>query len=146
MLSKVAAEYLSSLGYRADAERKVCFLPFAGIYWEDEIPDLKILMKLPETDRHLVFRLFSIRQRIWDRQDLDSDDQQFWDEVRVQVPDFALFQRLDISAADRDAQNRVMEETDKAMAAWISDADQADITPGKHSTTFSLTYDLTKKK
>ncbi len=146
MLSKAVVKYLSSLKYRADAERRFCFIPISGIYWEDEIPDLKALMKLPQTDRDLVFRLFGIRQRIWDGRNLDSDDKQFWDGVRGHVPDFALFQRLDISAEDCDIQNRIVEETDKVMAAWISDADQAEIKQGKHLTTFSLTYDLTKTK
>jgi hypothetical protein len=35
-------------------------------------------------------------------------------------------------------------EANAAMAAWISDADQADIKQGKHFVTFSLTYDPAK--
>ena len=147
MLSQHAVEYLSCLTHRPDAKCKACYLPFAGIYWEDEIPDFKVLFALSEADRDLVFRLFSIRKKIWDREIVDSDDQEFWDEARVQAPEFALFRRLDISANDRAVQNRVSQESLEVMEAWLSDADKVVIIREEHGIEFfSATYDLAKRK
>jgi len=41
-------------------DKSAC-LPLGGIYWEDEMPDLRQIMKIHEEDRNQMFRLFSIR-------------------------------------------------------------------------------------
>jgi hypothetical protein len=107
MLSERAIAFLSPLRYEPNAERRSCILPLGGIYWEDEIPDFKVLLKIPEDDRNLIYRLFSIRFRIWEGAKLSECDQDFWDSARSQVPTYPLFQRLDLSADDRQAQAEV---------------------------------------
>jgi hypothetical protein len=101
MLSQAVVDCLSSLAFRPEAEGQSCALPLAGIYWDDEMPDLRIIGKLSEEDRNQVFQLFGIRMKIWDRETLKNEEQQFWDTARTQIPNYALSQRLDLSAEDR---------------------------------------------
>jgi hypothetical protein len=105
MLSETTLAHLSDLTYRPDAKRRVCLLPLGGIYWEDEMPDLRQIMKIPEDDRNQMFRLFGIRARFWKGEALPADEQRFWDTARSQMPSWALFQRQTISVDDRHAQD-----------------------------------------
>jgi len=145
MLSEAAIDFLAPLTFRATAERRSCLLPLSGIYWEDEIPDFKALLKLPEQDRSLVLRLFSIRFSIWDGEELPEADQLYWDQARLQVPNYALFQRLDLSLEDRRAQDAVLREAIECFDAFFAGADEVKITEDEHGMkSFSATIDLTK--
>jgi hypothetical protein len=111
MLSETTIAYLSTLTYRADAHRQVCWLPLSGIYWEDEMPDIHYLVKIPEDDRKLILRLFSIRVRLWKSRALNDEEKRLWDMTQSQVPSWALFHRQEISAADLKAQETAERET-----------------------------------
>ena len=65
MLTETTLGFLSTLTYREEAKRQVCWLPLSGIFWEDEMPDIHYLNKVPETDRNQIFLLFTIRVRLW---------------------------------------------------------------------------------
>ena len=127
MLAPATVEYLTSLEYREDAERRVCWLPLGGIYWEDEIPDFKELLRLDEADRILVYRLFSIRFRVWEQQELSTEQQDFWESARSQVPNCPIFRRLDLSQEDRQAQLQVQQEAIEGFRDLMSNADAFEI-------------------
>jgi hypothetical protein len=146
MLSTVTLEYLSTLRYRADAKRQVCWLPLAGIYWDDELPDIQHLMQITEDDRNKIFRLFGIRVRIWKREALSYEDQQFWDTAQSLVPDWAFFRRQRVSADDLQLQQQAEQATTEALEAWFADADHAEVTQKDGVQSFSLTFDLTRKR
>jgi hypothetical protein len=131
MLSQAVVDCLSSLAFRPDAERQSCAIPLAGIYWDNEMPDLRIIGKLSEEDRNQVFQLFGIRMKIWDQETLKKEDQQFWDTARSQIPNYALFQRLELSVEDRKAQEIVFNETVEGLQSWFSSADKAEISKDK---------------
>ena len=78
-MSETTLGFLSTLTYRADAKRQVCWLPLGGIYWEDEMPDIRHLMNIPEDDRNQIFRLFAIRLRLWKGEPLPDGERRFWD-------------------------------------------------------------------
>jgi hypothetical protein len=145
MLSEATAAQLSARTYRCDAKRRFCLLPLGGIYWEDEIPDLRQLWKLPEEDRNQIYRLFGIRYRIWKGASLHEDDQLFWETARSQVPDWALFQRVKVSPADQLAQDQTERIAKEEFEALLAEADQVTVSekyPGVEA--FSATFDLTK--
>jgi hypothetical protein len=143
MLSQTAIDFLSPLTYQENAKRRCCFIPLGGIYWEDEIPDLKVLCNLPEYDRSLVYRLFSIRFRIWKGEKPSKVDQNFWDEARLQVPKYALFRRLKLSLEDQQAQEAVERDILEVLDALFADADEVKITRNKHGTgRFSATFQI----
>jgi len=136
---------LAALPFRADAKRRVCILPLGSIYWEDEMPDLAQLMKLPENDRNAVLRLFSLRFKIWDRQHLSDDEQRFWDEVQKQAPGWAFFRRLELSAEDQRAREEAEAGVQRELEAFFGDADEVTISEQDGVQSFSATFDLTKK-
>jgi hypothetical protein len=145
MLSKAAIAFLSPLTYRANAERRSCLLPLGGIYWEDEIPDFDVLLELSERDRNLVYRLFSIRFKSWNGETLSDADQSFWVKARSQVPNYPLFQRLELSAEDQRAQDEVERDAVEGFRALFGDADEVKVTENEHGLmSFSATFDLTK--
>jgi hypothetical protein len=64
----------------------------------------------------------------------------------LQVPQYALCRKLELSTTDRELQNRIVRETDQAFHEIAADADEVHITerqPGVQQ--FSLTFDLTKR-
>lgn len=74
MLTAGALEYLRPLAFDPSAERLSCLIPMGGIYWSDEIPDFRTLMHVKESDRNQIYRLFSIRFKLWAGEELADDD------------------------------------------------------------------------
>jgi hypothetical protein len=101
MVHQIAMTYLTGLVYRPDAQRQVLYFPWGGIYWEDEIPDRRQLMDLPEDGLVQILRLINIRYRLWAGKELSRDDQRFWMEAKSLVPACPIFQRLHLSPDDR---------------------------------------------
>lgn len=141
MLSKGALKYLKPLKYDPEAERRWSLVPLGGIFWADEIPDFRALSHLPKRDRDSIFRLFSISFRLWDGDELEEDEQAYWDAARTQVPDYPLFRRVDLSPDDRKAQAATRESTIEFFDAVATVADEVSISDDG---TFSATIDLTK--
>ncbi len=69
MLSDGAVKYLQPLRYDPNAERRSSTIPMGGIYWADEIPDFHALMDVPKHDRDVIYRLFTIRFKLWAGED-----------------------------------------------------------------------------
>ena len=146
MLSETTLGFLSTLTYRADAKRQVCWLPLGGIFWEDELPDIRHLTEIPEDDRNQIFRLFSIRLRLWKGESLPDAERQFWDMTYSQVPNWAFFRRQQISDDDQHAQEQAERGAEDALEALLADANQVSISEKDGVQSFSATFDLTKKQ
>ena len=146
MMSETTLGFLSTLTYRADAKRQVCWLPLGGIYWDDEMPDIRYLMNIPEDDRNQIFRLFAIRLRLWKSESLPDAEQQFWDTAHSQVPSWAFFRRQQISDDDQRAQEQAERGAADAVEALLFDADRLSISEKDGVQEFSATFDLTKRK
>lgn len=145
MLSGSTIVQLNARPYRANAKWRACFLPIRGIYWEDEIPDITRLGKLPDEDKKQVLRLFGIRLRIWKGEALSDRDREFWDEVLSQVPDWAFFQRLRVSADELQAQVAAERSSDNVVEALSICADEFSTSEEDGVQSFSATIDLTKE-
>ena len=141
MLSDGALDYLRPLTFDPDAERLSCMIPMGGIYWADEIPDFRVLMDVPKSDRDLIFRLFSIRFKLWAGDELSGDDQSYWDNAQRLVPDYPVFHRVDISDDDRAAQTAAEEDAMAGFEALFGDADELTV---NEDGSFNATLDLTK--
>jgi hypothetical protein len=101
MLKPKTVQHLAAMPYRADAEWLVNILPFGGVYWSDEMPDPKEMIFFNPNDQAVILRMFSIRVKLWDQTALSFDEREEWDCVRSQVPSWPLFQRLELSEAQR---------------------------------------------
>jgi hypothetical protein len=145
MLSTTAVAFLSPLTYRVHARRRICFVPLGGIYWDDEIPNVRLLLALPSSDRDLIFRLFGIRFRLWAGKELSRDDQSFLDTARSQVPAYALFQRLTLGPDDRRAQEEFEGSAIESFKELFSGADKVEATSEGGVSRFCATFDLTKE-
>jgi hypothetical protein len=146
MLSEMTAGFLSALTYQGDAQRQVCWLPLGGIHWEDEIPDIRHLMKLPQDDRNQIFRLFCIRVRLWKGEALTDAQRQFWDMTHSQVPGWAFFQRQQISDDDLHAQENAEWATTDALEVLFADAHEVSVSEEDGVESFSATFRLTKEQ
>ncbi|MGE5323447.1 MAG: hypothetical protein ACM3SW_11320 [Actinomycetota bacterium] len=145
MLSPNTLAYLSTLTYRADAKRLVCILPLGSIYWDDEMPPMWELVRVPEADREEVLRVFALRMKIWDREILSEDDQQFWDSVRSAAPSWAIFQRLELSPGDQRERAEAEQACAKEFEEFLADADEVTVSEGKSGLqSFSATFRLTE--
>ena len=141
MFSDGALKYLQSLKHDPNSERWSSAIPYIGIFWADEMPDDPAFMNVFKQDRDSIFRLFSIRSKLWAGDELEEDDQSFWDAARAQVPDYPAFHRVDISHDDRKAQAEAEKE---ALAGFDTVFDMADEVTFEGDGRFSATFDLTK--
>ncbi len=144
VLAKTTITRLSALTYRVDAKRQACLLPVAGIYWDDELPDVRELFKISEDDREQIFRLFGIRYRIWKGEVLSAEDRQFWEDMQSLIPTWAFFERQEITPEDLHAQDDTNRSATEGLQAWFADADEASVTEKAGVQRFSLKFDLTK--
>ena len=144
MISPLAHEYLAGLRLDPHAKRQCCPIPLAGIYWSDEIPDFQALIQMPEDERQLVYRLFSIRFRLWGKEVLSSGDDIFWCSCERKYPECPILQRAVLSSEDQKAQDACVAETIAGFGALFSGADNVEVKDGPHgSQSFCATFDLT---
>jgi hypothetical protein len=108
MLSEQMVARLSALQYRADAKWGVYIEPYSGIYWFDEMPEIELSEDWEEMG--MVFRMFWIRQQLWEGTVLNASDRQLWDAVLRLVPDWPLFRRLSLTNEQRAAWQEVERE------------------------------------
>lgn len=122
MLSEKAVTLLAALPYRPDAEWAVNFLPFGSIYWKDEMPPLEDLLD-KQQDLLLIQGMFGIRLKLWNGEALNSQDQQLWDAVRCQVPQWALFHRLNLNDEQKHARKEAEDQVTREFESWSDDPD-----------------------
>ena len=145
MLSEAAVAFLSPLTFRANAKRETCLIPLGGIYWDDEIPDFGLLLELPERNRKLIFRLFSIRFTLWAGNALSESAQAFLNEARSQVPAYPLFRRLNLSPDDRNAQEELERSALESLDAVFDGADKIQVSKDGDGFSLSASFDLKKE-
>lgn len=103
------------------------------------------LARLAEGDRLQIFRLFSIRYRLWDGEALSMEDQQFWDSAHGQVPYTPIFQRITLSPADQSAHTEARQSCEQEFEQFFADADEVTlIDQGSGVQSFSAKFDLAK--
>ena len=124
MLAESTIAYLNALTFRPDANRLTCWIPLGGIYWDDELPDIRLVYSLPEPERSSLRQLIRIRLQIWSSEQLSPADQQFWDEARQQAPQYALFRRLELSDEVRRVHEAMAQGSDELFAAMQALADE----------------------
>jgi len=122
-------------------------MPLSGIYWDDEIPDLRALLSLGEDDKMQYLCLFAIRIRLWRSEALSDEDQNLWDTVRTQVPTCPVFMRLNISDDDRKTQCEAEEETGEMLDGLFSGAKEITWTNvGSGAKEFTAKFDFTEER
>ena len=122
MLSEKAVALLAVLPYRPDAKWAVNILPFGSIYWEDEMPLLADLLD-KQQDMSIIHGMFGVRLKLWDGQALDTQDQQLWDAVKRQVPQWALFHRLNLNDEQKHARQEAEDQIAREFESWSDDPD-----------------------
>jgi hypothetical protein len=144
MMTETTLAQLRTLTYRADAQRRVCWLPLGGIFWDDELPRAQGMIKFPEEDRTEIVRLFGIRVRLRKGEPVSDEERLLWDLTRSQLPEWPLFQRLTISPDDLQAQEEAEQATTEVVEQLFADADEVAITEKDGIQRISATFDLTK--
>ena len=112
MLSAKIVGLLASRRYQPDAEWEVNILPFGSIFWTDEMPAITDLFDRPD-DMAVIHAMFGIRLKMWDGVALDTQDQQLWDSVKRQVPQWALFERLILTDEQRLAREKAVRQVEQ---------------------------------
>lgn len=142
MLSAETAKYLSSLRRRHDAKRMICWVPLGGIFWNDELAEAHDLNRFPEDDLAQILRIFGARAKMWAGEPLSEEQVRLWNEVKSQVPEWALFGRKEVTAEDLEAQRGAQQAGDEVFAALLADADKAFVTDEEGLQRFSATFNL----
>ncbi len=117
-------------------------MPLSGIHWEDELPDVHLLNKIPENDRDQILRLFTIRVKLWKGEVLSDTQQELWDATHSEVPQWAFFQRNHISADDQHAQEAAERGGADVVEALLTDADEISVAENEGIQKISTTFDL----
>jgi len=106
------------------------------------MPDIRQFVTLPEDDRNELMRLFGIRQKIWKGELISETDQSRWESARLQVPNWPLFKRLELSAEETQAQAEAAEETARGWETFLAEADEVSIREEDGVETISATFRL----
>jgi hypothetical protein len=122
MLSEKATAMIAAMPYQPDAEWQVNILPFGSIYWADEMPSIAEMLDKPE-DVLVINLMFGLRMKLWDGEVLDAQEQQRWDAVRAQVPNWALFKRLTLSEQQKLARQEAEEQVEQELQSLADDAE-----------------------
>ena len=125
MLSEKAIVLLTALSYRGDAKWEVNILPFGSIYWTDEMPSFDLLDK-PD-DMFIIHAMFGIRLKLWDGEVLSAQDQQLWDAVKGQVPQWALFRRISLNNEQQQAREEAERQVEREFESLSDDSDNAPV-------------------
>jgi len=123
MLSERMIAVLSALPYRPDAEWGVNILPFGSVYWNDEMPEMRDMLDIK--DMGTVLHMFGIRLQLWDNKALSAADRQLWDAVQRQVPDWALFKRMNLSQEQRAVREKAEQEVQQEFDSLGADDDES---------------------
>lgn len=95
MLSEKAIKALSIQQFDPDSDWEVNLLPFGSINWEDEWPETLLAELFGQVDDlSIIHAMFEMRLKIWNGEALNAQDRALWDGVKLQVPKWALFERL----------------------------------------------------
>ena len=113
-LSKKAVSMLTALQYQPSAAWGVNILPFGSIFWLDEMPSMAELFGSAD-DTYLIHSMFGLRLKLWDGQSLDANDQQLWDSVKAQVPEWPFFKRLCLSSEQKRARAQAELQVEQAF-------------------------------
>ena len=73
----------------------------------------------------VIFKIFGMRIQLWDGKQLDFQEQQLWDTVRHQIPNWPLFKRLNLSEAQRVARQEAERQVEQELESLGSDPDSA---------------------
>jgi hypothetical protein len=122
MLSKKATATIAALPYQPDAEWQVNILPFGSIYWLDEMPSIADMIDKPE-DMLVINSMFGLRVKLWDGEPLNANEQQQWDAVKAQVPNWALFKRLALSEQQQLARQEAERQVEQEFQSLTDDAE-----------------------
>ena len=125
MLSEKIVAVITAMPYQSDAEWEVNILPFGSVYWKDEMPAIGDLFDKPD-DMAIIFKIFGMRIKLWDGEALNAEDQQLWDAVKDQVPNWALFKRLSLSEEQRLAREKAERQVEQEFESLGSDSDSAE--------------------
>jgi hypothetical protein len=104
-LSQKAVSLLTALQYEPSAAWGVNVIPFGSIFWLDEMPSMAELFE-STGDTSLIHSMFGLRLKVWDGQALNAEDQQLWDSVKAQVPQWPFFKRLQLSNEQKQAREQ----------------------------------------
>ena len=128
MLSDAAARGLNTQVFRPDAGLCVNIIPYETVYWEDEWPEPELNLTPEESDA--VRKMFWFRKKIWDGVALEANEHQAWNEMKQQVPDWALFRRLELTREQKvkrkRAERRVKLQFDAFERELVLDEEQVE--------------------
>ena len=78
-------------------------------------------------DTLVIFAMFGIRLKVWDREVLNAQDQRLWDAVKSQVPDWALFHRLNLNEEQKQAREEAERQVELEFESLSDDSDNAPV-------------------
>ena len=113
-LSEKAVSMLTLLQHEPSAAWGVNIVPFGSIFWLDEMPSMAELFE-NSNDTFLIHSIFALRLKLWDGHALDANEQQLWDSVKAQVPEWPLFKRLCLSSEQKQAREQAELEVQNAF-------------------------------
>ncbi len=96
--SEHTVELLQRQRFNPKARQIYDIHPLGTFRWTDELPEEWGTVGIVNLqDRHLVSRLFELRNCFWETGAMTDEDEFFWEDAKRQFPDWPIFLRLHIS-------------------------------------------------
>ncbi len=86
------------------------------------MPPLRDLVD-KQQDMLIIHAMFGIRLKLWDGEVLNAQDQPLWDAVKDQVPQWALFHRLNLNEGQKQARKEAERQVEREFESLSDDSD-----------------------
>lgn len=125
---------LQSLTYNPHAQLKAYFVPYGGIYWEDELPEYKILLSLSDQEYLYPFLMLNVRRKLWAHESLSEEEQRQWKFAQEIYPNWPIFKRLHITEDEYQQQLACEESSNQFYEAMMNVPDEVSVEQAKEET------------
>jgi hypothetical protein len=119
-----ARAYITSLRFDPDAKRSTCFMPFCGLYWQDE--NFEDVFRLPLQAKRQIVMIFAIRSQFFAGRRLMREDRQLWNAFMREFPHCPIALRSKRTSEMKELMQGAWQVHDDVFSGWDTEVEAQD--------------------
>jgi hypothetical protein len=124
VFSPEARAYITSLRFDPDAKRSTCFMPFCGLYWQDE--NFEDVLSLPWQAKRQMVMIFAIRSQLFAGRRLMRGDRQLWKAFMREFPHCPIALRSERTPEMKELMQGAWQVHDEVCSDWDTEIEVQD--------------------
>ena len=122
--SPEARAYITSLRFDPDAKMSTCFMPFCGLYWQDE--NFEDVLSLPWQAKRQMVMIFAIRSQLFAGRRLMREDRQLWNAFMREFPHCPIALRSERTPEMKELMQGAWQVHDEVCSDWDTEIEAQD--------------------